>query len=50
MKFLKWLGIIILLLIIIYFLGPRPVPPKYDTALPGIPERPEMLENYINQK
>lgn len=50
MKFLKWLGIIILLLIIIYFLGPRPAPPKYDTALPNIPDRPELLETYISKK
>lgn len=50
MKFLKWLGIILLLLIIIYFMGPRPAPPKYDSSLPTIPERPDLLEIYITQK
>jgi esterase/lipase len=37
MKFIKWLGLIVLLLIIVYFLGPRPKPPVYDSALPAVP-------------
>lgn len=48
MKFLKWLGIILVLLIVIYFLGPRPSPPKYNTALPAIPADPAALEKYID--
>jgi esterase/lipase len=47
MKFLKWLGIIILLLIIIYFLGPRPSHPKYDLSLPVLTSNATQLENYI---
>lgn len=37
MKFTKWLGLIILVLIIVYFLGPRPAPPAYTHSLPALP-------------
>jgi pimeloyl-ACP methyl ester carboxylesterase len=47
MKFLKWLGIILLLLIVIYFLGPKPSPPNYSNVLPVIPSESNALENYI---
>jgi pimeloyl-ACP methyl ester carboxylesterase len=47
MKFLKWLGIIVLVLIIIYFLGPHPAPPKYAKQLPEIPSSAADLEKYI---
>ncbi len=47
MKFLKWLGIILLVLIVIYFLGPRPSTPKYTNELPAIPAESSMLEQYI---
>ncbi|MFC0774436.1 alpha/beta hydrolase [Terrimonas alba] len=47
MKFVKWLGIILLLLIIAYFLGPRPPLPKYDNHLPGIPADPLAIEKHI---
>ncbi len=47
MKFLKWLGIILLVLIILYFLGPRPSPPKLSTDLPAIPAEAKELEQYI---
>lgn len=47
MKFLKWLGIIILVLIIVYFLGPRPSTPKYNTDLPTLPDGSTALENYV---
>jgi esterase/lipase len=47
MRFLKWLGIILLLLIIVYFLGPRPGTPKYTKDLPSIPAEPAALEQYI---
>lgn len=50
MKFLKWLGIIALLLIVIYFLGPRPKTPKYDNALPTVPAAAADLEQYIKNK
>jgi pimeloyl-ACP methyl ester carboxylesterase len=47
MKFLKWLGIIVLVLIIIYFLGPHPTPPKYAKQLPEVPASAADLEKYI---
>ncbi|MES1214681.1 MAG: alpha/beta hydrolase [Bacteroidota bacterium] len=47
MKFLKWLGIILLLLIIVYFLGPKTAAPKLTTQLPDIPSQPVALEKYI---
>lgn len=37
MKFLKWLGVILLIIIVVYFLGPRPKPPVYNTSLPAVP-------------
>ena len=48
MKFLKWLGIIILLFIIVYFLGPQPSSPKYEPSLPNIPPGTRQLEKYIS--
>lgn len=50
MKFLKWLGIILLVLIIVYFVGPRPAHPKYLSELPVVPQDPVLLENYIHQQ
>ena len=48
MKFLKWLGIILLLLIIAYFLGPKPAAPLLSKELPFIPAEPAALEKYIH--
>jgi len=47
MKFFKWLGIIALVLIILYFLGPKPDTPKYVKQLPVVPAEPALLEKYI---
>ena len=47
MKFLKWIGILLLLLIIVYFLGPRPAKPTYNLDLPAVPAEPMALENFI---
>lgn len=47
MKFLKWLGIILLLLIIVYFLGPKPSTPKYSKDLPVVPAEATALKQYI---
>jgi esterase/lipase len=47
MRFLKWLGIILLLLIIVYFLGPQPSAPKMTMDLPVVPSEPGALENFI---
>ena len=48
MKFLKWLGIFLLLLIIVYFLGPQPSNPRYDAKLPDIPSDAQQLKKYIS--
>jgi esterase/lipase len=48
MKIFKWLGIILLLLIIVYFLGPKPSSPKYAKELPTIPADAVLLEKYIS--
>jgi pimeloyl-ACP methyl ester carboxylesterase len=50
MKFLKWLGLIIFLLIIVYFLGPRPDAPVYSQDLPAVPSNPDSLEKFINDQ
>lgn len=47
MKFLKWFGVILLLLIIVYFLGPKPAVPKYTKDLPVVPAEATALEQYI---
>ncbi|MEO8403769.1 MAG: alpha/beta hydrolase [Chitinophagaceae bacterium] len=48
MKFLKWLGIVLLVLIIIYFFGPKPSSPKYTLDLPAVPADAASLEQYVN--
>ncbi len=48
MKFLKWLAAILLVLIVFYFLGPRPATPKYETTLPPVPADAAGLEKYIS--
>ena len=47
MRFLKWLGVIVIILIIVYFLGPQPSTPKYRTQLPEVPSDALQLEKYI---
>ena len=47
MRFLKWFGIFLLVLIIVYFLGPQPPTPKYNNELPNIPSDAIQLEKYI---
>src|SRR5262245_59137774 len=47
MRFLKGLGVILILLIIVYFLGPQPSLPKYKNDLPAVPADAIQLEKYI---
>ena len=47
MKFLKWLGIILLLLIVVYFLGPKPSTPNYKKDLPVVPAGSIAIEQYV---
>jgi len=48
MRIAKITGVIILTLILIYWMGPKPTHPKYSPELPRIPDDPEMLEKYIS--
>jgi esterase/lipase len=50
MKFLKGFGIFLLLLIVVYFLGPQPSLPKLTKELPVVPSEPVALEKYIKDK
>jgi len=50
MKFLKGLGILILVLIVIYFLGPHPSTPVYSKILPQVPSELSSLEEFIKHK
>ena len=50
MKFLKWLGIIVIVLIIVYFSGPQLSTPKYTQDLPTLPTEASALEQYISNK
>lgn len=47
-KFFKWLVIVVLVLSVVYMLGPRPEHPQYNTALPVVPNAPA-LDSYIMQ-
>jgi len=50
MKFIKWLGFIILLLIVVYFLGPHPSSPQYTQDLPVAPSQPAILEKFVHDQ
>lgn len=50
MKFIKWFGLTLLVLIIVYFLGPRPSRPEYSKELPAIPSASGKLDEYIAQQ
>jgi pimeloyl-ACP methyl ester carboxylesterase len=50
MKLLKWLGIFLLLLIVVYFLGPQPSPPKYSLDITSVPADAVSLEKYIKNR
>jgi pimeloyl-ACP methyl ester carboxylesterase len=47
MKFLKWTAFILLILIIVYFMGPIPKSPVYSSQLPAVPSAPYDLETYV---
>ena len=50
MRFLKIIGVFIILLIGIYFIGPRPANPQLSNDLPVVPADPSLLEKYIHDK
>ncbi len=47
MKFLKWFGLTLLVLIIVYFMGPKPSHPKYGKDLPVLPAELALLDSYV---
>jgi esterase/lipase len=48
MRLLKWFGIILLVLIIVYFLGPQPSTPKFTKELPVVSIEASALEQYVS--
>jgi pimeloyl-ACP methyl ester carboxylesterase len=50
MRFLRWLGVLLFLLIAVYFLGPRPRTPHYTNDLPSVPASTQEIEQYIRQE
>jgi pimeloyl-ACP methyl ester carboxylesterase len=49
----SWLRIsliVITILVIVYYLGPRPVTPRYDPLLPTVPQQPSALDHYVATK
>lgn len=50
MKFLKWSGIVILVLIVIYFFGPKPSSPVFSKDIPSIPPEPAAIEKYVQTR
>jgi len=50
MRFLKGFGLLLLLLICLYFVGPRPATPKYSTDLPVVPDSSVAIEQFIRQQ
>ena len=48
MKFLKRLGIVLFLLIVVYFSGPQPSSPQFAKDLPAVSSDPNTLEKYIH--
>jgi esterase/lipase len=47
MRFLKWFGVFLILLIVVYFLGPQPATPTYKNQLPEIPSEAAQIEKFI---
>ena len=47
MRWLKKVLVFIAIVLIVYLIGPHPSAPKYETALPGVPEEAATLEQYI---
>jgi esterase/lipase len=48
MKSIRWIAFAVLILIIVYFLGPRPASPRFTHDLPAIPAEAAAMEKYIS--
>ena len=49
MRFLKGLLITIIILVVVYFLGPHPATPVYNASLPTVPASADSLETWIQK-
>ena len=49
MRIAKIIGVILLTLILIYWMGPKPAHPQYSSQLPVVPDSSEKLEEYISR-
>jgi esterase/lipase len=49
-RFLKIIAVLVALLVIVYFLGPKPAAPIYNNNLIQVPSEPAALESYIEAK
>jgi esterase/lipase len=49
-RFLKIIAVLVALLAIVYFLGPKPAAPIYNNNLIQVPAEPTALEDYIRSK
>lgn len=50
MRFLKFLGLFIVLFIVVYFWGPHPSSPQLALSLPELPQQPDELEGFIRSQ
>ncbi len=50
MRAIKWVAVILLILIVVYFLGPHPASPKYAGSLPALPVDIQSLDSFIRLK
>lgn len=49
-KRLVYITFPLILLLGVYFLGPEPEKPKFESAMPVVPSNPDQLEDYIRQQ
>jgi pimeloyl-ACP methyl ester carboxylesterase len=49
-KFLVFLGIPVLILVIVYLSGPQPATPRYEPTMPVVPAEAAALEQYVAAK
>lgn len=47
---IKWALIVLVVLVVAYFVGPKPNDPVFATNLPGVPQSAELLEQYVAEQ
>ncbi len=50
MRWIKGILLIVLVLIVVYFFGPRPAKPNYSADLPALPVPDSLLDQYVAQQ